>query len=473
MLFNSIDFFCFFIIVLLLYSLLGLRSQNRLLLIASYFFYGAWDWRFLFLIFVSTGVCYGCGLFIERSKTILWRRRWLLTAVFSNLAILGFFKYCGFFVGQLTSLLGSLGLPFHTGTLSIILPIGISFYTFQSLSYVIDVYRRDFSAVKKFGHFALFVSFFPQLVAGPIVRARDLMPQIEKVRQLRWEGLRIGAYLFFWGLFKKCVVADNLAPFVDSIYGNYASSNAAQVWTATVAFALQIYGDFSGYSDMAVGLASCLGFRLKNNFDHPYFSTSVQEFWHRWHITLSQWMRDYVYIPLGGNRLGTFLTHRNILITMGLGGLWHGASWTFVFWGLYQGALLSIHRLLKPTLSRIRPGSKIGRGIWGGLCLLVTFHAVCLGWILFRAPSMDAVVTIFVNALRGVSIAYAPNPAWTKILVICAALVGLEWWTYCKGDALAHLRTPIFVRWLNFSVVALLLVLFGAPLGGPFIYFQF
>ena len=347
MIFSDAEFWRFFAVVFLLYAILPHRGQNWLLLGASYVFYGAWDWRFLGLLMFSTTADYGIGRALEASRDPVLRQRIVILSVMMNLTFLGFFKYFNFFTQSFIDLAQGLGFQPDPFTLSIALPVGISFYTFQSMSYTIDVYRGDLKPCRNFFDFALFVAFFPQLVAGPIVRATHLLPRVLAPRVLSWEDMGRGAVLCLTGLIKKIVIADGLAPLVDTVYGGgSADPTGAQVAFATWAFALQIYCDFSGYTDIARGVAKILGFELPVNFAQPYFATNPQEFWRRWHISLSTWLRDYLYISLGGNRGGRVKTYRNLFLTMLLGGIWHGAAWNYVLWGAYQGGLLCLHRVL-------------------------------------------------------------------------------------------------------------------------------
>ena len=333
MLFNSITFFLFYLAVLLLYFLLPHRKQNILILIASATFYAAWDFRFLGLMYVSILTDYFCGLALERTSKEA-NRKWILgVSILINLGILFFFKYFNFFALSAERLLNSIGLPGWTHTLHIVLPVGISFYTFQCMSYSIDVFRREQTPTRNFIDFAAYISFFPQLVAGPIERASALLPQFEAPRHVSSDQVSQGIWRIFWGLFKKVVIADNLSSLVDPVFAWNTPLSGGLVLVSLYAFAFQIYCDFSGYSDMAKGLASVLGFKLMWNFKRPYFALNPKEFWSRWHISLSTWLRDYVYISFGGNRHGSFHTYRNLMLTMLLGGLWHGAAWTFVFWG--------------------------------------------------------------------------------------------------------------------------------------------
>ena len=341
MLFFEMRFVFFFIIIYTLYVILQCIHkkdlQNFLLLVASYIFYGSWDWRFLSLIILSTMIDYFCGQGIGMTDNKKKKRVFLIVSVVANLGILGFFKYSGFFVREFGHLLSLLGFQANMPALNFILPAGISFYTFQTMSYTIDVYRGELKPQKSFLNFATFVSFFPQLVAGPIERATNLMNQIDNERRIEFEKVIEGLRLYVWGVFKKVVIADNLAPIVDSIMLAPGEHNAWELMIAGTAFAFQIYGDFSGYSDMARGIARMMGFELMQNFNLPYFSKGIRDFWRRWHISLSTWLRDYVYIPLGGNRKGKLRTYINLNLTMLIGGFWHGASWNFILWGGVPG----------------------------------------------------------------------------------------------------------------------------------------
>ncbi len=467
MLFNSLEFLIFFAIVFSLYAFFSPRVQNYWLLAASYVFYGAWDPRFLALLMFTTLVDYGCAIAMENAVSSRVRKTFACLSVGTNLAVLITFKYFGFFAGSFAALLNALGLTVSNGTLSIVLPVGISFYTFQAISYSLDVYAKRISAVRNLADFALYICFFPQLVAGPIERAKDLLPQIQGSRSITWQGLRTGGYLFVWGLFKKCVVADNLAPMADAVFSEPISLSALGTFIGVVAFAFQIYGDFSGYTDMARGLAAAMGFRLSENFLFPYTARNIRDFWHRWHITLSQWFRDYVYIPLGGNRRGPWKTVRNILATMALAGLWHGASWHFVAWGLYHGGLLAAYHAWAsagPRLKMIRlPGPAAG---------LITFFAVVLGWVLFRAPSMAAVYRCVFGCWTTLYSA-ADAQAALRLLFFAGALFGLEALAKRRGGMLEVLSWPMFSRALYYALIVFLILIYGAPLGEPFIYFQF
>jgi len=398
MAFNSFAFALFLPTVLGIYWLLRRwpRVQNAILLAASYLFYGYWDWRFLSLLLISTVVDYTVALRVERELRVAGgvrtaaARRWITLSLATNLGILGFFKYFNFFTDSFAALLSSVGVQADPLYLNIILPVGISFYTFQTLSYTVDVYRGAMEPTRRFFDFALYVAFFPQLVAGPIERAKTLLPQILAPRRFDPTQFSDGVQLIFWGLFKKVFVADNLAPFVNEVFAS-PDPTGFQVVMAVYAFAFQIYCDFSGYSDIARGCAKCLGMELMVNFRYPYVAVNPSDFWRRWHISLSTWLRDYLYISLGGNRRGEWMTYRNLSLTMLLGGLWHGATWLFVLWGAYQGLLLVVHRAVAPILER----NRVGAGLPGWLVragkVVLMFQFVCVGWLIFRGESLGQI----------------------------------------------------------------------------------
>ncbi|THD66764.1 MBOAT family protein [Robertkochia marina] len=403
MLFNSLEYFVFLPLVFFLYwKVLGnkLTGQNILLLVSSYVFYGWWDWRFLLLILASTLVDFYAGQRIGRaiqgSRTA---QRWLWVSILFNIGMLGFFKYFNFFIGSFIDSLDVIGYKVQSiWTLNIILPVGISFYTFQTLSYSLDIYRGKVKPTRNFIDFAAFVSFFPQLVAGPIERSSHLLPQIEKPRKFSYNNSADGLKLLLYGLLKKVVIADSLAPIVDDIFTNHLSYSPAILLMGAVFFGFQIYGDFSGYSDMAIGTAKLFGIELRSNFRFPYFSRNIGEFWRRWHISLSTWFRDYLYIPLGGSRVAKPKALRNIFIIFLVSGLWHGANWTFLVWG-------GIHAFLFVPLfvlgaNRKYKGKHLGEGrilpgIRESLAVLVTFIMVSLSWIFFRAESLSAAWNYF------------------------------------------------------------------------------
>ncbi len=477
MVFNSLEFAVFFLAVFALYHALRHRAQNLLLLVASYVFYGAWDWRFLGLIALSTVVDYAVGLQLAATDDVARRKRWLLVSLVTNLGILGAFKYFGFFADSLAGLAALGGLDLPRVTTEIVLPVGISFYTFQTLSYTIDIYRKRLQPTRGFLDFALFVAFFPQLVAGPIERASRLLPQVLSPRKPTSAGFGSGCWLILRGLFKKVVLADNLAPLADRVFESGADVTGLETLLGVYAFAWQIYGDFSGYSDMARGLARLLGFELMLNFDLPYLATSPSDFWRRWHISLSTWLRDYLYIPLGGNRGGRAFVVRNLMLTMLLGGLWHGAAWTFVAWGLYQGLLLVAHRSAEPALTRLAPTGPIGARLWWGLRVVVTFHLACVGWLIFRAESF-ADLGRRVGTLVGSVTASIPEPGlaleWLPVLAVLILPVLLfQVVQAARRDPEVLVSAPLLVRTLVYVVVFEAIVLLGEDFGAPFIYFQF
>ena len=469
MLFNSLDFALFFLVVFAAYAALPLRPQNRLLLVASYFFYGCWDWRFLSLIALSTAVDFTVARGIDRSETPRHRKALLFLSMAINLGVLGFFKYFDFFVGSAEALARTLGFDPPSLRLGLVLPVGISFYTFQSMSYTIDVYRRQLKPTRDFLDYALFVSLFTQLVAGPIERAAHLLGQITQPRKITWDGLQTGAWLFFWGLFKKVVVGDNVAAWADQVFSGSVAWSTGSVLLGVYAFALQIYCDFSAYSDMARGLGHCLGFDIMINFRNPYFARDPSDFWRRWHISLSSWLRDYLYIPLGGNRRGSRRTYFNLMATMVLGGLWHGAAWTFVVWGLFHGLLLAVHHLFRGQAAHIDPPTAFGSA-WRRLAM---FHAVCFGWLLFRAESLRDV--------GGMLAALVRNPGWSAdctAWVFQIAFLSLPLWFVQilqerANDTLAPLRLSLVPRMLLYAATAGMLLLFANTGSRAFIYFQF
>ena len=476
MLFNELNFWIFFAVVFAAYTVLPHRAQNRMLLIASYFFYGAWDWRFLGLILFSTVVDYLVGLRMVAESNQSRRRRLLQVSLVVNLGMLGIFKYFGFFVDSFHALLHSIGYEANPITISIILPVGISFYTFQTLSYTIDIYRRELRPTRDFFDFALFVAFFPQLVAGPIERASNLLPNILTPRMVTWEAIGRGAVLCLVGLIKKVVIADGVAPSVDAVYASSDPSRLDIVF-ATWLFAIQIYCDFSGYTDIARGVAKMLGFGLMRNFAQPYFAVNPQEFWRRWHISLSTWLRDYLYISLGGNRGGRWRTYRNLMATMTLGGLWHGAAWNFVAWGIYQGVLLSAHRAMAGR--RGHSGEGLRRGvagwIWRVAAAVLFFQAVCYGWLLFRAESFGQIVD-FTGRLFGVvttpetlTIPALPFAAMVAIGFVFLWDVVIE----VSGLPRFYALLPITVRAATYAGMVYLLAFGATTTTAAFIYFQF
>jgi alginate O-acetyltransferase complex protein AlgI len=473
MLFNTLEFGVFFTAVLLLYYILPFRWQNHMLLAASYAFYAAWDWRFLSLIFISTTVDFYVGKLLAETENLRRKKHILFWSVLFNLGFLGFFKYFNFFAGNLHHLLALLGLHTSLTSLNIILPVGISFYTFQSMSYTLDIYRGDMKPTARYLDFALNVAFFPHMVAGPIQRAHSLLDQITAPRQTTRDQFAEGLYLILWGLFKKMVIADNMALITEPIFAQAGGFTAGQVLTGALAFAFQIYGDFSGYSDIARGTARLLGFRLMVNFNLPYLATNPQDFWRRWHISLSTWLRDYLYISLGGSRKGEARTYLNLLLTMLLGGLWHGAAWTFVLWGFYHGALLMAHRFLQQHLpKRTSPLSPFAAGVWQWTRIAFMFVLTLYGWLIFRAQSLDQLLAM-TRALLAVSLDPATVRALTKILLYCSVLLAVQFLQHRRNNLDAVRQTPMPVQVGFYLICYYLIVLVGAFNAQSFIYFQF
>ncbi len=452
--------------------MLAHRWQNRLLLVASYIFYGWWDWRFLFLLALSTGMDFSLGLMIERFQKNSHKKKCLVFSMILNLTFLGIFKYFNFFAENLHSLFSTFGINLPIPLLHFMLPVGISFYTFQSMSYIIDVYRGHLKPSRKLEDFALFVSFFPQLVAGPINRATDLLPRVQNPRTVTWDGVGQGCTLIFWGLFKKIYIADNCAKLVTEAFHNPSLHSGASLLVTVYAFAFQIYCDFSGYSDVARGLAKMMGFELMINFNLPYFSLNPTEFWRRWHISLSTWLKDYLYIGLGGNRKGVFKTYRNLFITMFLGGIWHGAAWNYVIWGSYQGLLLIVHRLTQPWLAKIHTPNKISLWSWTALRWVVTFHLICLGWLFFRCHSLSQ-IQIF---LQNIFCNFSPDSEtrlWaSKLFSYIFVLLAVQFYQLAKNDLAFYPRLPRLIRIAFVSLALYLLTAYGAT-SETFIYFQF
>jgi len=474
MLFNSWVFPVFFLIVFALYVRLRHRPQNLLLLMASYVFYGWWDWRFLSLLAISTVVDYHCAQRLQSTEDPRRRKLFLYLSLCVNLGFLGFFKYFNFFCGSAESLLLQLGMQPDMPTLQIILPVGISFYTFQTMAYTIDVYRRKEVATKDFLSFAVYVSFFPQLVAGPIERSTALLPQIQSKRRITLSQLHRGSQLVLIGYFKKVFIADGVAPLVNQCFDDPASKSGAYLLIGVYLFAIQIYGDFSGYTDIARGISRMLGIELCLNFKQPYLSRNITEFWRRWHISLSSWLRDYLYIPLGGNRRGALMTYRNLFMTMLLGGLWHGAGWTFVIWGALHGSYLAIHKLM--TRARRGEVATVPRSLRGWLKwtagVFVTFHLVCFAWIFFRAPDLSSAL-LYVNGIGTLTTDGVSMLA--QVLVFYGFFVLLVDFPAWFRDAELPFRDSWrpWLRGVVYAVMVILISFVGDSGAQPFIYFQF
>ena len=478
MLFNSFEFGVFLVLVFVLHWALPHRSRNTMLVAASYFFYGYWNWRFLSLILLSTLLDFICGLKIFKAASLSGplgekrKKAWLVLSLCGNMGILGVFKYYDFFIGSLenfVSLFGFNPILFH---LNLVLPVGISFYTFQTMSYSLDIYRGDMKPTRNFVDFALFVSFFPQLVAGPIERARNILPQIISKRQFSAEKFKEGAHLIFWGFFKKIYVADNLGIFVNRVF-DASSPSAYEIVFATYAFAFQIYCDFSGYSSVARGCAKCLGIELMKNFNFPYSSTDIREFWQRWHISLSTWLRDYLYIPLGGNRRGNLLTYRNLALTMLLCGLWHGANWTFVLWGAFHAVLLLGHRVLHLKDKSVDKDSWVlYRHLYRIAGIIITYNLVCLGWLIFRCQTLSQLGQML-STLWSFPVAFDWALVEPLIWYALPMLLVEAVFQIAKNDYIFQLPyLPTLANSVAYATLFYLLAFHGAE-AQSFIYFQF
>jgi D-alanyl-lipoteichoic acid acyltransferase DltB (MBOAT superfamily) len=472
MLFNSLHFVWFFIVVYAIYRLLPHRAQNWLLLASSFYFYAAWDWRFLGLLIGSTLVDYVCGRAIARTDHPRRRRLLMIVSIGFNLSVLGFFKYFNFFAANLHGLFGALGWQVDFVTLRILLPVGISFYTFATMSYVIDVYRREIPATRNLLDFAVFVAYFPHLVAGPILRASALLPQIHARRRITSGQLADGAWLIAWGYFLKVFVADNVAGVANAVFDARGPLTGVNVLIGVYAFAFQIYGDFAGYSNIARGTSKLMGIELVENFRFPYFVRTPQEFWRHWHISLSTWLRDYLYIPLGGNRGTEAQTERNLLVTMVLGGLWHGAAWTFIVWGAYHGLLLIAYR----TAARGERLAKwlTGTGVFSrATSWLVMFHLTCGGWLIFRSRSAGQIGNLGWALVTNMAPTSVDPSLLATLLLHVTPLVAVHACEALYDNVLAVRRLPTVVRYSVYAGTLYLIMLFGNFGGSDFIYFQF
>jgi len=483
MFFNSFHFVGFFAVVLVLAVGLQRRVQarNAMLLVASYYFYGCWDWRFLILILISTVVDYVCGLLFdvrevtaEPPPQTLRRKAILAVSLSTNLGLLGFFKYYDFFVESGAAFLSQLAMPVSPRTLGIVLPVGISFYTLQTLSYTIDLYRGQMKTERNPLHFALFVAFFPQLVAGPIERARRLLPQLNAPTVCSWDKLASGFYLMSWGLFKKVVLADNLGLVVDEIWTLDAPSGLAVV-LGCHCFAFQLYCDFSGYSDIARGAARCMGFELMLNFKLPFLTTSPTAFWRNWHISLSTWLRDYLYYPLGGGRRGQVRGMINLVITMVVSGVWHGAGWPFLLMGLTYGLTLSAHKALKPVLARVTPEGRVARASWWTVRMLVTFELFTAPLIFFRSTTLDQVILMVRSgSAQLMPLDWALFSSWATVFLACAgSLMAMQILQFARDDLDVVATLPVPARAAIYVAMMLGILLFGVGGGTAFVYFQF
>ncbi len=477
MIFNSLDFAIFLPVVFLLYWFVfnkNLKIQNLLIVVASYVFYGWWDWRFLFLILFSTLVDYAVGISLEKETNSMKRKGLLWISILVNLGFLGFFKYYNFFLDNFVASFSFFGMPINANSLDIILPVGISFYTFQTLSYSIDIYRRKMHATEDIIAFSAFVSFFPQLVAGPIERATNLLPQFKIERKFDYSEAIIGLKQILWGLFKKMVIADNCAHFANIIFNNSEMYSGSTLFLGAIFFTFQIYCDFSGYSDIAIGTSRLFGFKLMRNFVYPYFSRDIAEFWRRWHISLSTWFRDYLYIPLGGSKGSKLNQIRNVFIIFIVSGFWHGANWTFIFWG-FLNALYFLPLLLARKNRKyidIIGDDKTFPSLKEFAGMVITFMLTVFAWIFFRSKNLEQAFEIIINIFSK-SFFQMPEVRPSNILVLILILVSIEWWGKRWEFPIKNL--PIkskFIRWSVYSILIFIIIIFSGK-QQEFIYFQF
>ena len=473
MLFNSFKFLIFFPAVCAIYFVVPAKFRWLFLLVASYFFYMNWQPIYALLIFTSTVVTYYCALKIDQSDIRRRKKVYLWSSLVINLGILFLFKYYNFFNTSVFGLLEDFGLRMNLPDFKLLLPVGISFYTFQAIGYTIDVYRGNLKSERHFGIYALFVSFFPQLVAGPIERAKNLLPQFRVEKVFNYNKAVTGLKLVIWGYFMKVVVADRLAIYVNSVYGNVDSHSSITLLTATIFFAIQIYCDFAGYSSIAIGCAKIMGFDLMTNFKRPYLAQSCAEFWSRWHISLSTWFKDYVYIPLGGNRVSNSRNYLNLLITFIVSGLWHGANWTFVIWGGLNGMYQIVFKLLKfkPKIKATNQFDLLKKT--GNIML--TFVLISFSWIFFRADSFYHACLVIERIATASGELFIGN--WSSFIYGILAIIILsvkdifdEYYPNKKLLFKSNLRS---VRYLSYTAVIMIVLLFGVFDGGQFIYFQF
>lgn len=478
MLFHSLRFFVFFLSVYPLYLVLSHKWQNRLLFVASWVFYGAWNWRYLFLLALSTIIDYAAALGIDGTTDRRRRRLWLGISIISQTFLLCVFKYYDFFAKSFQDLMGSLGLTVHPYFLRTVVPIGISFYTFQTMSYVLDVYRGKLRAARSFVDFGVYVSYFPHLIAGPIMRGTSLLPQILEARTVTWAKVYRGAYMFLWGLFLKVVIADNVAPIVDSVFGAPGPYDGSHVLMGVYAFAFQIYCDFAGYSYMAIGISLAMGIVLVENFRRPYSSKNISDFWRRWHISLSSWFRDYVFSPLylylqdrrRIRQLPLNLRHGvafaiTLFATDFLLGMWHGVGWNYGLFGLYHALMIWIYYYTRNIWDRMHPVVQT----------VLTFHIVGGGWLIFRATSFTQIVemfrSLFVN-LRPPAVGPLPAGVWLAI-TLAMILIAVEIVQNRENDNMVVLRWPRPIKYAFFTLLCCMVLIYGNSGERPFIYFQF
>ncbi|MRX38716.1 MBOAT family protein [Flavobacterium sp. LC2016-23] len=477
MFFNSLAFAVFLPVVFFLYWFVFNKTkstQNALLIVASYYFYSCWDWRFLFLLVFSTFLDYYTGIQIEKGRSEKSRKFWFWLSILVNLGFLGIFKYYNFFAASFSELLGSVGIKASPVLLNVILPVGISFYTFHGLSYVIDIYYKRIKAEYNFVDYSLFVSYFPLLVAGPIERATHLLPQVKVKREFNFQVAKEGIYQIIWGLVKKVVIADTCAVYANAIFDHYTSMNTFSLILGAVYFAFQIYGDFSGYSDIALGVSKLFGLDLLRNFNYPYFSRDIAEFWRRWHISLSSWFRDYLYIPLGGSKGGLWMKIRNTFIIFVVSGFWHGANWTYVVWG-FINAVYFLPLLLSNSNRNNMDAIQLKFNFDSAkvlLSILYTFSLTCIAWIFFRAKSITDAVLYLKRMItsRDFSFQYLDNGRYSyELLLMIVLFVLVEWNNRNKIEPLSGKRSLLKLS----LAIAAILALGTYSDYKEFIYFQF
>jgi alginate O-acetyltransferase complex protein AlgI len=474
MLFCSREFLLFFLTIFIVYWLLPLHKLRvGLLLVSSFAFYASWNQWLACLICVTTTADYLIARLLDSTTTTRRRKMLLLLSLAVNLGLLIYFKYANFFLESLQEALRAAGLSASMPVLSVILPVGISFYTFEAISYTVDVYQHRIRAEPNLGHFMLFILFFPHLIAGPIVRARDFLPQVRRRKRWSWGRFNLGAQFFLMGAFKKVVLADRMALLVDPVFDDPSQYGTRTLWMATLAWALQVYCDFSGYTDMALGCAHLLGYKLSQNFNMPYLAPNIAEFWRRWHISLSSWLRDYLFIPLGGSRGTRWQTGRNLLVTMMLGGLWHGAHWPYVVFGVLQGILLMVHRAFREFCAgRPRLDQALQTATGTSLRVAFTFLCFCATLVIFRCPTVAAGAAMLRAMLLPVpdtARPFSPVQLWfaLAVVVLCHALVKCGLWQRMA------IRLPVAVLGLGQALAVSLVLLLAVGGGRAFVYFQF
>lgn len=483
MFFNSFAYALFLPFVFIIYWFVlnkKLKYQNIFLLAVSYYFYSCWDWRFVFLLAFSTALDYYSGIMIYKAKTKSLQKFWLILSVGINLSFLGFFKYYNFFIENFAEMLTNFGFKPHYFTLSIILPVGISFYTFHGLSYVFDIYNKRIKPTFNIVDYTLFVSFFPLLVAGPIERATHLLPQIEKPRVFNYSQAADGLRQILWGLFKKMVIADNCAVFANQIFNDSANQSGSNLVLGAVFFAFQIYGDFSGYSDIALGSARLLGIELLKNFSFPYFSRDIAEFWRRWHISLSSWFKDYLYIPLGGSKGGNWMRIRNTFIIFIVSGFWHGSNWTFIVWGALNALFIVPSMLMRTNRNNIEivANDSALPSLREFFQMIITFALACFAWIFFRAESVghaiDYISGIFSRSLLSLPSLLSDKKVIVTIMLLVFFIV-IEWMGRRNNYAIEKLGlgNVRVLRWGFYALIIFLIAMYMPSESAEFIYFQF